>query len=431
MSQISKSPKKQEWGKAPRKELTMKKKSVLRFSAAAMAVAALPFAVTRAISNPPDVNKLLDVAVNLTSPTSVMTEKIDFGNDNIVLYKPAPPTAETAPQSQAETTLPTVTEETAAPSPLSETNPPQSTSPQSQAPSPQTTPQNDEEKYIITQNISDQIEDLSVFNSRDLPVEEMTYKPNGGSNFIDLPMGGQVRNCTELENDFVKEQSNIPSDIKIEPYSQTPQVLIMHTHACESYLTGEGLYQDESYTCRTTDSTQSVVAVGQKIAEKLAEKGICVIHDGTLHDYPLYNGSYDRAEETITALLKKYPSIKVVLDVHRDGIVESDGTPVAAVAEINGRKAAQVMIISAASDGYYHVPDYLENFRFACRLQQQMESDNPTITRPILLEYCQYNQHLTTGSLLLEIGSQGNTLEQALYTGELIGDSIADALLNG
>ena len=119
MSQISKTPKKQEWGKAPRKELTMKKKSVLRFSAAAMAVAALPFAVTRAISNPPDVNKLLDVAVNLTSPTSVMTEKIDFGNDNIVLYKPAPPAAETAPQSQAETTLPTVTEETAAPSPLS------------------------------------------------------------------------------------------------------------------------------------------------------------------------------------------------------------------------------------------------------------------------------------------------------------------------
>lgn len=405
----------------------MKKKAALRFSAAAIAVAALPFAVTRTITNPPDVNKLLNAAVDFTAPGSVVTEKIDFGNDNIVLYKPAPPAAEITAKSETEPPAAQLTaaEETASFS---------SAEAQSEnTDSPlilQDNPQTEEEKYIITQNISDQIEDLSVFNSRDLPVEEMTYKPNGGSNFIDLPMGGQVRNCTDLENDFVAEQSKLESHIKIEPYSEAPQVLIMHTHACESYLTGEGLYQDESYTCRTTDSTQSVVAVGQKIAEKLAGNGICVIHDGTLHDYPLYNGSYDRAEETVTALLEKYPSIKVVLDVHRDGIVESDGTPVAAVTEINGRKAAQVMIISAASDGYYHVPNYLDNFHFACELQQQMESDNQGITRPILLEYCQYNQHLTTGSLLLEIGAQGNTLEQALYTGELIGESIAEALLN-
>lgn len=405
----------------------MKKKAALRFSAAAIAVAALPFAVTRTITNPPDVNKLLNAAVDFTAPGSVVTEKIDFGNDNIVLYKPAPPAAEITAKSETEPPAAQLTaaEETASFS---------SAEAQSEnTDSPlilQDNPQTEEEKYIITQNISDQIEDLSVFNSRDLPVEEMTYKPNGGSNFIDLPMGGQVRNCTDLENDFVAEQSKLKSDIKIEPYSDDPQVLIMHTHACESYLTGEGSYQDESYTCRTTDSTQSVVAVGQKIAEKLAGNGICVIHDGTLHDYPLYNGSYDRAEETVTALLEKYPSIKVVLDVHRDGIVESDGTPVAAVTEINSRKAAQVMIISAASDGYYHVPNYLENFHFACELQQQMESDNQGITRPILLEYCQYNQHLTTGSLLLEIGAQGNTLEQALYTGELIGESIAEALLN-
>ena len=221
----------------------------------------------------------------------------------------------------------------------------------------------------------------------------------------------------------------IPTDIKIQAYSEQPQVLIMHTHACESYLTGDGEYQDESYTCRTTDSSQSVVAVGQKISERLAQNGICVIHDGSLHDYPSYNGSYGRAEETITEILNTYPSIKVVLDIHRDGIVEEDGTPIAAVTEINGKKAAQVMIISAASDGYYYVPNYLDNFHFACLLQQYMESENQGITRPVLLEYCQYNQHLTTGSLLIEVGSQGNTLEQALYSGELIGESIAKALL--
>ncbi|MCM1299929.1 MAG: stage II sporulation protein P [[Eubacterium] siraeum] len=415
----------------------MKKKAALRFLSAAAAVAALPFAVTKAVTDPPDVNKLLNAAVDFTAAGLVVTEKIDFGNDNIVLYKPVPSAEEHDADREmtAENTQPPLaaSENTAENNAENET---EAASPENQEPPSSEqggeyapTSESMEEKYIITQNISCDSEDLSVFNGRDLRVEEMTYKPNGGSNFIDLPAGGQVRNCTELDNSFVKEQSAVGSDISVELYSESPQVLIMHTHACESYLTGEGTYQDETYTCRTTDSTQSVVAVGRKIAEKLAEKGICVLHDGTLHDYPLYNGSYDRAEETITSLLEKYPSIKVVLDVHRDGIVERDGTPVAAVTEINGKKAAQVMIISAASDGYYHVPNYLENFHFACRLQQQMEADNAGITRPVLFEYCQYNQHLTTGSLLLEIGSQGNTLEQALYTGELIGDSIAEALL--
>lgn len=420
----------------------MKKKAIMRFSAAAMAVAALPFAVTRALTNPPDINKLLNAAVNFTAAGTVVTEKIDFGNDNIVLYKPVPPEAETPASDRgslketeyAETQSSFSNSENAADNHADgeETAFPEGEAPAApdQGENFAEASENEEEKYIITQNISPDSEDLSIFSGRDLRVEEMTFRSNGGSNFIDLPMGGQVRNCTELDNDFVAEQSRLKSDIRIEAYSESPQVLIMHTHACESYLTGEGLYQDESYTCRTTDPTQSVVAVGQKIAERLAEKGICVIHDGTLHDYPLYNGSYDRAEETVTALLEKYPTIKAVFDVHRDGIVEQDGTPVAAVTEIGGKKAAQVMIISAASDGYYHVPNYLENFHFACRIQQQMEADNKGITRPILLEYCQYNQHLTTGSLLLEIGAQGNTLEQALYTGELIGDSIAEALLS-
>ena len=164
------------------------------------------------------------------------------------------------------------------------------------------------------------------------------------------------------------------------------------------------------------------------IAVKLAEAGICTIHDGTVHDSP-YNGAYDRSAETVSAILEKYPSIKVVLDIHRDGIVQSDGTWVSAVCDINGKSAAQVMIISAAGGGGYYVPDYIQNFHLACLLQDSMEAANPGITRPVLLDYCQYNQNLSTGSLLIEIGSHGNTLEQALYSGDLIGESIAEALL--
>lgn len=432
----------------------MKRKAALKFTASALTVAALPFVITKAVNDPPDMNKLVAAAVNFTaSPVFAETEAI--GNGSLILYKYSPEEEEKtavssdaiATEKEKEETPPEETETEAETESAEESETEQSA--ETEEPAAETVAETATEfaaeaadetaaeetegaysSYIITQNISEQREDLSVFDSRDLQVEHMTFEPNNGTDFLWLEEGGQVRNCTELDNDFLKEQMKIPTDIKIEAFSEEPQVLIMHTHACESYLVGDGSYQDESYTCRTTDSEQSVVKVGQKIAEKLAENGICVLHDGTLHDYPSYNGSYDRAEETITDILAAYPSVKVVLDVHRDGIVQEDGTPIAAVAEINGRQAAQVMIISAASDGYYYVPNYLDNFHFACLLQQYMEKDNEGITRPILFEYCQYNQHLTTGSLLIEVGSQGNTLEQAVYSGELIGESIAKALLS-
>lgn len=402
----------------------MRKKTALRFTAAAAAVAIMPFAVSKAISNPPDISKIMAAAVNFTANSSFSTETSEFGNGNLILYKPNPP--ETTEISNTEVPNPQTDHIKTEPIDIAVT---ESEIISSEAP---TTPEEtsaEDKTYIITQNMCNDSEDLSVFESLDLKVRKTTFDSSpDGFNFVPLSMGGRVRNCTELDNDFVKAESEIPTEIKLEAYSDQPQVLIMHTHTTESYLVGNGEYQDEDYTCRTTDPTQSVVAVGQKISEKLAEKGICVIHDGTLHDRADFNKAYAYSEETVTQILNKYPSIKVVFDVHRDGIVESDGTPVAAVNTINGKEAAQVMIISAATDGYYYVPNYLQNFHFACLLQQYMESTNPGITRPVLFQYCNYNQHLTTGSLLLEIGSQGNTLEQALYTGELIGESIGNAL---
>ena len=112
-----------------------------------------------------------------------------------------------------------------------------------------------------------------------------------------------------------------------------------------------------------------------------------------------------------------------MLDIHRDSI-EDNGSMVSSVTEIDGKKAAQVMIISAADDGTYEIPDFIENFHFACAFQQAIESRYPTLTRPVLFQYCHYNQHTTTGSLLLEIGSHGNTVEQAVYSGHLVGKAL-------
>ena len=167
--------------------------------------------------------------------------------------------------------------------------------------------------------------------------------------------------------------------------------------------------------------------IADEICIQLEKAGITTIHDSTIHDYPSYNGSYLRSAETVKTILAQYPSIKVVLDIHRDAIT-SEGDLMQPVTTISGKKAAQIMIISGCDDGTMDMPNYMQNFRLASLFQQQMENSYPGLTRPIMFDYRKYNQDLTTGSLLIEVGSHGNTLEQVRYSGELIGKSIADAL---
>ena len=171
-----------------------------------------------------------------------------------------------------------------------------------------------------------------------------------------------------------------------------------------------------------------MVSVGDAITAQLEAAGIGVIHNATIHDYPSYNGSYDRSAETVRQILQQYPSIRVVLDIHRDAI-QKDNTLIQPVVEINGKESAQVMIISGCDDGTMNMPNYMQNYHFACRLQENMEGMYAGLTRPILFDYRHYNQDLTTGSLLMEIGTHGNTLEQAQYAGELVGKALAQTLL--
>jgi stage II sporulation protein P len=133
---------------------------------------------------------------------------------------------------------------------------------------------------------------------------------------------------------------------------------------------------------------------------------------------------------TVKKILEENPSIKIVLDIHRDAIEKADGCRVAPTTEINGKSAAQVMIICGCDDGTMNMPNYMKNFRFASLVQQQMESDYPTLTRPVLFDYRKYNQDLTTGSILVEVGGHANSIDQAIYSGELIGKSLANALLS-
>lgn len=209
--------------------------------------------------------------------------------------------------------------------------------------------------------------------------------------------------------------------------SEKPQILIMHTHTTESYMLQDSEYYTEEYTSRTTDNSKNMVAVGAKIAEKLTKAGWQVIHAKDQHDYPQYNGSYGRSAATVKEYLKKYPDIKIVLDIHRDAVTSGQQDKVKLVTQIEGKKAAQIMLVMGSQTGSVTGHSkWQENLTLALMLQQKIEQKYPTLARPLSLVSSKYNQNLTTGSLLIEVGTDANTLEEACYSAELVGNALAE-----
>lgn len=240
--------------------------------------------------------------------------------------------------------------------------------------------------------------------------------------------GIYIKNGTDYKLN-VTEAMNTPADCKI-LLDAGYQVLIIHTHTTESYAESDKEWYDPNYSPRTADKSRNVIALGEVIAEKLKAKGINTLHVTTVHDYPQYNGSYNRAEETIKEYLEKYPSIEMVIDVHRDAITHNDGTKVKPTCTINGKKAAQVMIITGCDNrGKYDFPEWKKNFRMACQLQKQLGQKYEGLMRPLYFVPFRYNMHLTPNSLLIEFGTDVNTLDEALYSAQMVGDGLSELLL--
>lgn len=243
---------------------------------------------------------------------------------------------------------------------------------------------------------------------------------------------------SNMSYDNIAVQNNTPYDPDIGallaaelPFSiednRTVQVLIYHTHTCESYLDEDaGYYYDDFYP-RSTDESQSVIAVGDRIAESLKENGIGVVHDKTLHDYPSYDGSYGRSWDTIEKYKKKYPGIVVTLDIHRDSMTADNGTKYKPTFEYNGKKAAQIMIMSGYDDSG-DFPFWEDNLIFAMKLQKECEDNYPDMTRPLDFGEFSYNMDFNNGSLLIEVGTDANTVDEAAYSGELLGNALSSVL---
>ncbi len=235
-----------------------------------------------------------------------------------------------------------------------------------------------------------------------------------------------VNNRTD-ENISIKNLLNETPEYKTITKDE-PYILVYHTHTTETYeLLDLGWYSNENDT-RSKDPRKNVVRVGEELVKELEKAGYKVIHDKTVYDSS-YNGAYGRSLVSVEKYLKKYPSIVLTLDVHRDAIHYDNGTKSKPTAEINGKKAAQVMIISGCEgDGVEDFPKWKENLTFALHLQNTVEEKYDGLMRPVFFCNRKYNMNVTPCSLLLEFGTDANTLEEAVYSASLVGKSISELL---
>lgn len=260
-------------------------------------------------------------------------------------------------------------------------------------------------------------------STNDGKIIEKDYSKQNATAELD---GLYVRNTT-LEHE-IDIQKYLNGKVYANIDKKEPSVLIYHTHTTETYeLLDRGFYTNER-SSRSENNGENMVRIGEEMCEVLEENGYNTIHDKTIYDKK-YSGAYERSCKKISEILKENPSIQIVLDIHRDAIYQKDGSRIKPVTEIDGRKAAQIMIISGCEDGNVtDFPNWEKNLSFAVQLQNQLKNDNPQLVRPLMFCSRKYNMHLTPCSLLIEVGTDANTLSEAVYSAELFAKSLSQFL---
>lgn len=255
-------------------------------------------------------------------------------------------------------------------------------------------------------------------------ITEYTYTDEG---VTDEYKNVRVKNTNKTK---ISIENKLAEELDLSVNEKEPSVLIYHTHTTETYqILDRGFYSD-TFVSRSNDSNKNMVRVGKAICDELEKRGYKVIHDTSVYDNP-YTGAYYRSEDAARAILEKHPSIKITLDVHRDAIQSESGVKTKPVAEINGKKAAQIMLVTGCQEegnGITDLPEWEKNLAFALKLQQSMEDSFEGLTRPVFFCDRSYNMGLTPLSLLVEIGTDGNTLDEAVYSGKMFGAAVAEIL---
>ena len=301
---------------------------------------------------------------------------------------------------------------------------------------------------LAGKNILGQVEDFLLYVQTGLrheaPPAELAYSPesHGPEKRWLRPPVLLLRQSTEPKPSFTAEDG---ADVRLDndagvavdpetlierspefPRGDGPKVLIYSTHTTESYTkSGENYIETAAY--RTLDSGFNMLSLGKALEEALEARGIAAIRDEDLHDYPNYNGAYVNSRKSVESYLESYPTIGLVLDLHRDAAAGKQQLRLLAETP-EGASAQLMLVVGTNASGLSH-PGWEQNFALALRLQTLLERESPGITRPLNLRAQRFNQDLSPGALLIEIGGAGNTRQEALVAVEILAEGIRQLLL--
>ena len=258
------------------------------------------------------------------------------------------------------------------------------------------------EEIQNTENNQEEQQPTSVEVATNVQTEIVTQNPITESYNVEIN-GVKIKNETSFGIDN--------SILNIEQTINKENILIFHTHTCESYTPSEQYQYVQTGNFRTTDLNYSVARVGDELEKYLVEYGFNVTHDKTYHDYPAYSGSYTRSLATVENILTTNAS-DIIIDLHRDAIgSKSNYDP---SVKIGDDVAAQLMFVIGTNGGGLYHPNWQSNLKFAIELQQKANEMYPGLFKPMIVRNSRYNQHLGSAACIIEVGATGNTLEQCL-----------------
>ncbi|MEG2380846.1 MAG: stage II sporulation protein P [Oscillospiraceae bacterium] len=259
---------------------------------------------------------------------------------------------------------------------------------------------------------------------------EPTPLPENSSPIKTINSAADAQNITvSNETNYginVEEMLNAPLSLDLS--GTDPKILITHTHTTEAYAPDGAKAYDRTESDRSGNPSENVVAVGNEIAKVFESHGIHTLHDTEIHDEPSFNGAYASSLKSVERYKEQYPSIQIVFDVHRDSIVYADGTKAKVATVIDEQSAAQLMFVVGTDEGGLFHPQWRENMKFALQLQNTINKKYPKLMRRINLRHERFNGHTTNASIIIEVGTSGNSLNEAIFGATRAAECIADYL---
>lgn len=263
----------------------------------------------------------------------------------------------------------------------------------------------EENTQTNSQNAEQNTENSATVQKAETGLKTEVQESNVPEKYSTQYNGVKIRN----ETDYKLTDEILTPDIEI----NKENILIFHTHTCESYTASEKYQYKQTGNFRTTDRNYSVVRVGRELKDQLTSYGYNVIHDETYHDYPSYSGSYSSSLKTVTQLLKENENTDIVLDLHRDAIGDNTYAP---TVKIGDEYAAQLMFVIGGNGSSIKHENWQQNLKFAIMVQEKANELYPGLFKPIILRYSGYNQHVAKAAAIIEVGATGNTLDQTLVS---------------